>query len=388
MQADILILSMKFYPASGGSATYAYNLALGLAQKGMRVVVLAPSYGKRKSDDSQYPFPVRRMKMTNEKFSFIRHGVAWLYLILLCWKYRPRYIWATTYAGGVVLGIKKFRRVKILITIHGGAIHRRFPPQRFGDRIGNILGLRTICRADARITVSEEARQMIHRRLHSYLSGKDFQVIYNGLSFEPEILRTKEEALSRFPEYRNKKILLTVGRLVRAKGHDTVIRAVRLLLPEYPDLVYLICGEGPEKDSLIHLTQSLQLEPVVHFKGYVSAQDLEWYYGLTDVFVMTGRETEHFVEGFGLVYIEASLRGKPVIGARVGGVPEAIRENETGLLVEPDQPEQTAEAIRRLLRDPLYGRQMGEYGKRFAMENFTVERMADHNMKLLKHLSV
>lgn len=383
---DIIILAMKFLPASGGSATYAYNLALGLHQQGLHVQVLAPSYGMRASDDSVYPFRIRRMRMTNESFFLIRHFVALLYVIIGYCKYKPRYIWATTYAGCAVLGMCRFSKSKTIGTVHGGGIHRRFPPKKLSDRPGNFFGLRFIRHSDAMVTVSKESRAMFLERLRPYNVLKDFHVIYNGIRFDYERFKTKSQALERFSEYAGKTVLLTVGRLVKAKGHDLVIQAVTRLLAEIPELIYIICGEGPEKASLITLAHRLSADHAVKFMGYVHDEDLEYFFGLCDVFVMAGRETEHFVEGFGLVYIEAGIRNKPVIGTRVGGIPEAVVHGQTGILIQPENVGELTDAIRSLVADPQERNRLAGNARTFIENNFTTAVMAKHNVDLLKQL--
>jgi phosphatidyl-myo-inositol dimannoside synthase len=386
LKYDVLVLAMKFFPASGGSATYGFNLAWGLKKSGLNIMVLAPSYDNRQSDDSTCPFSVHRMYFTNEKYSIIRHLMAAFYILWACYKYRPKYIWASTFAGCSVLGMVSFIKSKMIGTIHGGGIHRRFPIKKFSDRPGNYFGIRFIRRCDALITVSEESKKMILNRLTPHVQIPNFHVIYNGIHLDPRKFVTKDEALSCYPDYKNKRILLTVGRLVRAKGHELVIQAVKELTRQYNDLIYIIIGEGPEKDHLIQLTKELALESVVHFKGYITDEQLEYFYGLSDVFIMAGRETDHFIEGFGLVYIEAGIRGKPVIGTRVGGIPEAIVENETGLIAEPDNVNDIVSAIKKLFENPSLCTAMSDNAREFVKKNFTNEIMAKHNFELLEKI--
>lgn len=377
---------MKFFPASGGSATYAYNLALGLHQQGYRVMVLAPAYGKRRADATDYPFTVKRMRWTNEKFALIRHVVAFLYVWNAYRRYQPQAVWATTYAGCAVLGFSGFRKTKLIGTIHGGGIHRRFPMRHPLQWFGNKFGLRFFRRADAVVTVSYESKKMMIERMGNQIKWKNLQVIYNGIHFDETRFISREVALQRKPEWRNKKIILTVGRLVRAKGHDVIIRALPELIQDCPDIAYIIVGEGEEKENLKQLVQQVNLENVVHFTGYVTSEEMEIYYGLCEVFAMAGRETDHFIEGFGLVYIEAGIRGKPVIGTRVGGIPEAVKNGETGFLVEPEQPGQIAEKVRLLFNQPDLRKRMGQAAIDFVRANFTTHRMAEKNKELLESL--
>ena len=105
-------------------------------------------------------------------------------------------------------------------------------------------------------------------------------------------------------------------------------------------------------------------------------REVERLYQACDVFVMPSRQEGTDVEGLGMVYLEAGLRGKPVIGGRSGGIPDAVRDGETGFLVDPSDPEDLARALGRLLSDEGLRRRMGENGRRRVLDEFSIERSA------------
>jgi phosphatidyl-myo-inositol dimannoside synthase len=107
----------------------------------------------------------------------------------------------------------------------------------------------------------------------------------------------------------------------------------------------------------------------VHFLGDVSDAELPLAYALADIYVGASRLAVHDVEGFGIALLEASASGKPVVAGRSGGMPDAVGENETGLLVDPEDAESVAEAVRGLLADPERARTLGAAGRR-AVESF------------------
>jgi phosphatidylinositol alpha-1,6-mannosyltransferase len=173
-------------------------------------------------------------------------------------------------------------------------------------------------------------------------------------------------------------VLLTVSRLVSRKGIDTVLRSMPALLGEFPSLRYIIAGRGPEREPLEGLARQLGVAGAIEFLGFVGDGDLPDLYRSASIFVMPAREeaSTASVEGFGIVYLEASASGLPVIAARSGGAAEAVRHGETGLLVPPDNPGRLAEAIGRLLRDPGFCRQLGQNGRRWVEEEMNWERAA------------
>ena len=180
-------------------------------------------------------------------------------------------------------------------------------------------------------------------------------------------------------------ILLTVARLVSRKGIDTVLRALPPLLDRAPRLQYWIVGAGPARASLAQLAQELGLTQTVRFMDAVSDFDLPDIYRRATIFVMPARAEYHAgsVEGFGIVYLEASASGLPVVAARTGGAAEAVRENETGLLVPPDDPPALALALARLLDDGALRQRMGRAGRRWVEREMNWDRAAQQFLSII-----
>lgn len=165
-------------------------------------------------------------------------------------------------------------------------------------------------------------------------------------------------------------VLLTVGRLAEAhKGFDTAIEALPAILREVPDTTLLIAGPGSQ-ERLTELAHRLGVQDHVRFLGLVERTHLLMLYAACDVFLLPGREVDGSAEGFGIVFLEAAFAGKPVIGGRQGGVPEAVADGETGLLVDGASVAEVAEAAVRLLRDPICAQRLGASGRRRVMEQF------------------
>ena len=166
-------------------------------------------------------------------------------------------------------------------------------------------------------------------------------------------------------------ILLTVARLVPRKGVDLVIRSVAGLASEFPDLTYIVAGNGPARDHLQSLTRQLGMEGRVRFLGEVDEVTKWSLYKLCDVFVLPNRLVGGANwEGFGVVFLEAAVSGKPSIGGKNGGVPDAIDDGFTGLLVDPEDDEDLSLSLRRLLRDHELRLRMGEAAKERATSRF------------------
>jgi glycosyltransferase involved in cell wall biosynthesis len=142
---------------------------------------------------------------------------------------------------------------------------------------------------------------------------------------------------------KNKKVLITVGRLVRRKG---VYWFIEHVLPKLSkNIVYFVIGDGPEKERIHELIKKLQLEKYAHLLGKISDHDLKIMYATSDFFIMPNIKVDNNIEGFGIVAIEASSAGLPVIASNMEGITSAVIHNKTGKLVESMNSQQFITAI-------------------------------------------
>ena len=170
------------------------------------------------------------------------------------------------------------------------------------------------------------------------------------------------DAARRAHGLEGRRVLLTVARLVPRKGVDVTIRALALLAADHPELAYLVVGEGPQRAELEALARECCVADRVVFTGRVP--DVAPFHHAADIFVMPNRQMDDGErEGYGIVFADAGLAGKPVIAGRSGGATDAVVDGETGLLVDPTDPGAVATAIRRLLADPALAARMGEAGR-------------------------
>lgn len=163
--------------------------------------------------------------------------------------------------------------------------------------------------------------------------------------------------------------VLSIGMLRRRKGMDLLLDAFAALAPRHPTVHLVIAGEGPEGQAL-HERAGAR----VHFAGRVDDETRNALLAECALFVLANRRLPGDVEGFGIVFLEAALHGKAVIGGRNGGVPDAVADGVTGLLVDTSadagvQP--LADAIDQLLTDPELARAMGARGRARALRDFT-----------------
>jgi phosphatidylinositol alpha-1,6-mannosyltransferase len=187
-----------------------------------------------------------------------------------------------------------------------------------------------------------------------------------------------ESRLRLLRGHTNVRVILSVGNLVQRKGHDMVIRALPAVLHDVPDALYLIAGAGPYGSELESIAVQAGVGDRVIFAGSVPEEQLPEIYSLADVFVLPSRMRLEScdVEGFGMVFLEANACGKPVIGGRCGGIPDAIVDGSTGFLVDPLDPGEIASNVVRLLDNTELGRRLGLQGRQRVVREFTWNHFA------------
>jgi phosphatidyl-myo-inositol dimannoside synthase len=183
----------------------------------------------------------------------------------------------------------------------------------------------------------------------------------------------------------DRRVIVSVGRLVHRKGQDKLIEAMPQVLKSFPDAVLLLVGEGPIKSMLDKSIRHHGLQNNVIFTGRVKFADLPRYIQLGEVFAMPSRDRFFGleVEGLGIVYLEASACGVSVIVGKSGGAPDAVLENKTGLIVDGTNPSEIAEAVCKLLNDKELAKQMGRNGRDWVVENWQWKIWSDKFNKLI-----
>lgn len=180
-------------------------------------------------------------------------------------------------------------------------------------------------------------------------------------------------------------VVVCVSRMVERKGQDQLIRALPGLRRRVPGARLLLVGDGPFRDDLVELARAVGVDRHVAFAGQVSDDELPAHYAAGDVFAMPCRERRGGleVEAFGIVFIQAQAVGRPVVAGAIGGVPDALRDGTTGLLVDGTSVEAVTDALVAVLGDPERATRMGAEASRFVASGFTWDRRTEQLRELL-----
>ncbi len=306
--------------------------------------------------------PVTRQLNTSSKFRFAGRALglgARRYNLTIC-----THIGLAPVAGLIQL----LFRTPFWVTCHGREAWPRFPADvRWALR-----------RADLVLPVSRFTAETVSKV--NGIPQSKMRVLHNAIpdTFAGMLISSNGTNGAAAPLNGKEKHVLSVGTVYKTntyKGYDTVISALPKVLQSVPHTRYSIVGEGDDTDRLMRLARNVGVQDHVRFRGGVSDADLAACYRACDLFVLPSRTERHNEgwrgEGFGRVYVEAALAGKPVIGSTAGGAAEAVLDQKTGLLVDPVSVSNVADAMIALLRNPERAAGMGHEGRQWALDNFT-----------------
>ena len=270
------------------------------------------------------------------------------------------------------LALKTLLRVPVVVTIHGLDV-------TYDNRAYQWLIPRCLRRMDKIICVSSYTRtQCIRRGVPAALC----EVIPNGVNmlefadqFTSAGMRNLQMHAGRM--IRDRKVLLTVGRLIERKGVVHFLTEIMpRLLAHRQDITYLIVGEGPQRDLIETRIASLHLGNHVCLLGRVDDDTLRAAYSIADLFIMPNIPVQNDIEGFGLVALEAAAAGRYVVASKLDGIPEAIVPGENGTLLDPLDTDAYVETILELLADDEERSRLGQRARAFARDRYSWDIIA------------
>ncbi|MET8895533.1 glycosyltransferase family 4 protein [Streptomyces albogriseolus] len=376
-----LIVTNDFPPRPGGIQAFLHNMALRLDPE--RVVVYASTWKRTREGveataafDAEQPFTVVRDRTT----MLLPTPAATRRAVGLLREHGCTSVWfgAAAPLGLMAPALRRAGAERIVATTHGHeAGWAQLPAarqllRRIGESTDTITYLGEYTRSRiARALTPEAAARMV--QLPPGVDEKTFHPGSGGDEVRARLGLT------------HRPVVVCVSRLVPRKGQDTLIRAMPAVLAAEPDAVLLIVGGGPYEKALRRLAADTGVAGSVRFTGAVPWSELPAHYGAGDVFAMPCRTRRGGldVEGLGIVYLEASATGLPVVAGDSGGAPDAVLDGETGWVVPGTSPSRTADRITTLLADPELRDRMGRRGREWVEEKWRWDLLADELRTLL-----
>ena len=396
----ICMLTTSFPRYKGDYAgIFVYHLAKAISSRGNDVLVIAPNDSRLLSYEKIDGIGVYRFNYFIKRFQRLAYGDGilpniknkkWLILqvpfflffqfmaiLKIAKKERPDVIhahWIFPTAFSAVLA-KKLQKIPVISTVHGGDIFGLKGPL-FTKIIKYTLKRSYVCTVNSKATL-DAVRRILER---------DYEIIpmgVNTIGYSKE--RSSGDIRRRFRV--KDKLLLFVGRITEKKGVEYLIRAIPDILKAFPHTKLLIVGEGDLKEQLQKLSFQLHLQDAISFTGSMTHEELPNYFASADIFIgpsIIAKSGD--TEGLGVVFLEALASSCAVIASEVGGIPDIIKDGETGLLVPQKNPQAIAEAITKLIQNRELRHRLAENGRRYVVENFNWEVVGERYRQILLQL--
>ncbi|MCO1618449.1 glycosyltransferase family 4 protein [Micromonospora sp. CPM1] len=368
-----LLITNDFPPRPGGIQSFVHNLAV--RQQPGSVVVYASSWRGAEKFDADQPFEVvrERTRVLLPTPLIARRAAR------LARAYDCDTVWfgAAAPLGLLAAGLRRRAGIRRAVALtHGHEVGWAALP-------GARSALRRIGRS---VDVTTYLGEYTRARLARVLDGPtELRRLAPGVdvdTYHPEVDGGRVRSRLGLAD---RPVVVCVSRLVPRKGQDMLIRALPEIRRRVPDAALLVVGGGPYRSTLEKLARQAGLERDVVFTGSVPSAELPAHYAAGDVYAMPCRTRNRGldVEGLGIVYLEASATGLPVVAGDSGGAPDAVREGETGYVVGGRDVAQLADRVATLLADRDLARQFGAAGRAWVEREWRWETQAQRMAALL-----
>jgi phosphatidylinositol alpha-1,6-mannosyltransferase len=350
----VLVVTNDFPPRPGGIQAFVHALATRLDPS--EVVVYASAWSGAAAFDAAQAFPVVRYRSS----LLLPTPDAYRQASTLAKEHGCDAVWFGAAAPLALLAAPLLKAdnglQRAVATTHGHEVGWAMLPgaRQLLRRIGSTTDVVTFLGEYTRSRLAPALGP--HATLAQLPSGVDSTVFRRG---------SGGEEIRRRHGLGDRPVVVCVSRLVARKGQDVLIRALPALQRQVPDVALLIVGGGPARPTLERLAREHGVERDVVFTGSVPWEELPAHYDAGTVFSMPCRTRRAGleVEGLGIVYLEANATGLPVVAGNSGGSPDAVREGETGYVVDGTAVDEVVAALARLLTDDALRERLGQAGR-------------------------
>jgi len=355
-----LLVTLEFPPFIGGVANHLSSLCGEMDPE--KIVVLADEYEGSIEFDQKQSYKIIRKPF----FTKLPIWPKWLFLFFKMKKIiRQEKIEALWIGQILPIGTVAmfFKLPFIVMTYAMDVTILSESPRR------KRLATKIIAKAKKMITISTYTKNQLIR-----LGAKEEEIVMAYPCSTIKFTNLKDERVNEIkrkynPE--NKKVILSTGRIVERKGVDMVLKSLQKVITQVPDALLVVTGRGEYEEKLKEIVRQENLENYVNFIGFVSNDDLPYLYNMSDVYIMASRQLENQdVEGFGIVFLDANLFSKPVIGGNSGGIPSAVEHNVSGILVDPESTDEISKTLIKLLTNQELSNRLGSQGMHRALSEF------------------
>ena len=357
----IIIATQCFFPQIGGIESLMTGMAEAMSNANKNVLVLAD--GKKTTNDEDKKYKIKRFSGWKP---FRRRRKA-IYLKKLIANSNIEAVYADSWKSVEYLNNTN---IKIIVLAHGTEI-----PKKYFDNFYAYLNIkkRRIIKSyencEKIAANSAYTRDLMIASLN--ISSDKIKIIHPGIDVYEDFISDEDRQNVKTIVKDASPIITTLARVEKRKGHKFVIKAISKLKSKYPNMLYLIAGKGPYLEEIKKYVSMMRLENYVMFLGWITEPEKSLVLQNSDIFIMTPTTVGESVEGFGMVFIDAAFHGIASIGTYSGGIPDAVINNQTGLLSEDGNQESITKNIDKLLSNQKLRDELGRNGKIRAIDEYS-----------------
>jgi glycosyltransferase involved in cell wall biosynthesis len=385
----ILVLTWEFPPhIVGGLARHVHGLTKSLSQMGYEIHVITAHQAELPVYERLDGVFVHRVKPLHENEKDFLMWIGGLNIALaekaeaLAREYQFDYIHAHDWLVGAAASVlKDTLAIPLVTTIHATEFGRNNGIYTEMQRFIYEKERKLVEQSDQIIVCSDYMKQEVQQLFNP--SIEKMSTIPNGIDSEPEIAVRQEDLLADVPIDRSRKMIFSIGRIVKEKGFDTLIEAAIILKEKGSNVYFLIAGKGPMLDEYRRKVEELQLTDTVFFIGFIDDNKRNALFELCDIAVFPS-----LYEPFGIVALESMKANKPTIVSNTGGLKGIVQHLKTGLLMVPGSTDSLIEQIMRLLNDTSLAKQVGENGKKVVESLFSWNRVAEETKRVFEEVKI
>ncbi|CAB4533983.1 unannotated protein [freshwater metagenome] len=378
MSEKIICVTNDFGPRAGGIETFVIGLIERLPKGSVTVYTSSQDQSANYDEKWLRDFGVNVIRDRSKILLPTPRTIRAVKKVISEQKIETAFFGAAAPLGVMARALRKAGVIRIVALTHGHEVwwSKVWPFKlaiRFiGENVDHLTYLGDFTRSEISRALSPKASSAMVK-------------IAPGIDTEHFAPHTGATELRRSLGLTDKKVIVSVGRLVHRKGQDMLITALPQILKTHPEAHVLMVGEGPYREHLQKLVAKYKVETAITFIGKIQYSDLPRYISVGDIFAMPSRSrlAGLEVEGLGIVYLEASSCALPVIAGKSGGAPDAVLEGVTGVAVDGTNPTEIAGAVISLLDNPAAAREMGIAGRKWINSDWRWQIWSDAFSKIL-----
>ena len=379
----VLLLSEIFPPKTGGSGRWFHEIYSRLPSE--HVVIAAGEDSRADEFDATHSMNVERLPLTMPEWGVRSWTAARSYWSLFrqlksiirreqittlhCGRCLPE--------GWLAYLLKKLCGVPYISYVHGEDVESASTSRELTWMAHRILG-----NADFLVANSQNSANLLIENWN--VDAARVRVLHPGVDSSRFFPADRDESIREAFGWKDRTVVLTVGRLQKRKGHDVMISALPTIREAVPDILFAVIGDGDERSNIERLIVEHGVADQVQLLGEVDDETMISCYQQCDLFALANRQVGRDIEGFGMVLVEAQSCGRPVLAGASGGTRETMRIGETGIIVPCEEPQRLAEELTTLLSDRDRLESMGRAARPWVVENLDWNALTEQAAELFE----